>query len=248
MNSSKIHDGLKKYEGRRIKGSGDEQYFIFKGHPHYLSLEAASVCEEMIGPKIDNLTNDEEWLLSNASTAHPLNAQQMRKILEPRKEPSTTGKRHKVFVASSKEAKAQAELLIKELKHPSVRFVPWWVPPRPGHFFLSELKTQTNQCDAALFLFTPDIKGRFRRKSVRIPNQNVLFELGCFWRALGPKKIALIRYGKTYVSSDLDGWIVIPENNPFQFSKPTPPSAKTRADFKSWVATLKSKHSPKTKS
>lgn len=145
---------------------------------------------------------------------------------------------HKIFVASSVEAKNQANILIRNLTQPGITFLPWWESVRPGRMFLSELEKVASEVTAALFVLTPDISGTFRHKRVKLPNQNVLFELGYFFTLVKPERIAIVKYGDTMIPSDLLGYTHISGNKFFRAKSSSVPGKITKADFIKWAAAL----------
>jgi predicted nucleotide-binding protein len=146
---------------------------------------------------------------------------------------------NRVFVASSKEAKALAKALIRDLANPLVEFVPWWEFVRPGRLFLSELEEVAASVTAALFVATPDISGTFRRKRVKLPNQNVLFELGYFFTVVKAERIAIIRYGDVLLPSDLLGYTHITGSKFFKAGASLTTGKATKAAFSKWVTALR---------
>ena len=151
---------------------------------------------------------------------------------------STNKNPHKVFVASSMEAKNQANILIRDLAQPDITFVPWWESVRPGRMFLSELAKVASEVMAALFVLTPDISGTFRHKRVKLPNQNVLFELGYFFTVVKPERIAIVKYGDTMIPSDLLGYTHISGSKFFKAKSSSVPGKVTKADFLKWATAL----------
>ena len=144
----------------------------------------------------------------------------------------------KIFVGSSSEAKTQAKALIKDLTSPTIEFIPWWEAFTPGHLLLNDLAAVKKQVVAALLVFTPDIPATVRGAQVALPNQNVLFELGYFFSALDPSKIALIKYGATHIPKDLDGYTHIPGSTYFKPGASVVAGVKTTAAFNKWVVEL----------
>jgi predicted nucleotide-binding protein len=144
----------------------------------------------------------------------------------------------KIFVASSSEAKTQAKALMKDLTSPTIEFIPWWEAITPGHLLLNDLGEIKKQVSAALLVFTPDIPATLRNSQVALPNQNVLFELGYFFSAIDLSKIALIRYGSTYIPKDLDGYTHIPGSKYFKPGASVVAGIKTKKAFDKWVVEL----------
>lgn len=152
----------------------------------------------------------------------------------------TSREPHRIFVASSKEAKCQARALIRDLDGYNVTFVPWWDSVLPGRMFLSELEEVARNVSAALFVFTPDIAGTFRRKRVKLPNQNVLFELGYFFTVVRPDRIAVVKYGDTMLPSDLLGYTHLTGSKSFKAGGSVPLGKATKASFLKWLAAFQS--------
>jgi predicted nucleotide-binding protein len=143
-----------------------------------------------------------------------------------------------IFVGSSSEAKTQAKALIKDLASPTIEFLPWWDAFTPGHLLLNDLAAIKTRAHAALLVFTPDIPATLRNTQVALPNQNVLFELGYFYSALSATKIALIKYGATYIPKDLDGYTHIPGSKFFKPGASVVAGKKTTESFNKWVVEL----------
>lgn len=160
--------------------------------------------------------------------------------ITPSTDASPINAMHQIFVASSMEAKAQAKVLIRELANPDIKFRPWWETARPGRMFLSELAQVASEVTAALFVFTPDISGTFRRKRVKLPNQNVLFELGYFFNIVRPECIAIVKYGETVIPTDLLGYTHIKGSKFFKAGAGSATGKATRADFTKWIIALQS--------
>jgi Predicted nucleotide-binding protein containing TIR-like domain len=143
-----------------------------------------------------------------------------------------------IFVGSSGEAKAQAKVLIRDLASSSITFLPWWETFTPGHLLLDDLADIRGKATAALLLFTPDISAKVRTSKVALPNQNVLFELGYFFSAFDASRIALVRYGATYIPKDLDGYTHIRGSQFFKSGASTTIGKKTKEDFGKWAKQL----------
>ena len=143
-----------------------------------------------------------------------------------------------IFVGSSSEAKTQAKALIKHFASATVEFLPWWECFTPGHLLLNDLENASKKINAALLLLTPDIPATVRGNQVALPNQNVLFELGYFFSALGAPKIALMKYGATSIPKDLDGYTHIPGSNFFKPRASVLVGKKTNAAFNNWIASV----------
>lgn len=143
-----------------------------------------------------------------------------------------------IFVGSSSEAKTQAKALIKDLASPTLEFLPWWEAFKPGQLLLNDLAEVRKKIYAALLVFTPDIPATVRGAQVALPNQNVLFELGYLYSALDSSRIALIKYGATYIPKDLDGYTHISGSKYFKPGASVVAGKKTTESFNKWVVEL----------
>ncbi len=144
----------------------------------------------------------------------------------------------KIFIASSGIAKNQANAIIKAFTSATLEFLPWWDSFTPGRTLLGDLDGIKNKVDGALILLSPEAPATMRGNSVAIPNQNVLFEFGYFYGALGPQKVGVIKYGEYYLPSDLGGYIHIAGSEFFQPNKVAQIGKRTTAAFNKWVAQL----------
>ncbi len=139
-----------------------------------------------------------------------------------------------VFLASSTAAKAQARALASALATEYITFLPWWDSFTPGQTLLSELQSIRKRVQACLLVLSPDHPATIRTREVQFPNQNVLFEFGFFFGSLPPACVAVVRYGQTYLPSDLDGYIHISGSKSFRPSKASAPTKRTRSEFERW--------------
>ena len=102
----------------------------------------------------------------------------------------------KIFVGSSSGAKSQAKRFMEVCTHPNIQYLPWWEQFTAGRTLLEELDRIRNTIDGAILLITPEISAQTNRGGEQIlVNQNVLFEFGYFYAALGKQKVALAKYG-----------------------------------------------------
>lgn len=143
-----------------------------------------------------------------------------------------------IFIASSVGAKSQANALVTEFTSETLDFIPWWNAFTPGKTLLSELDSIKKQINGALILLSPEAPATIRGNSTAIPSQNVLFEFGFFYGALGPQKVGVIKYGDYYIPSDLGGYIHISGSKFSQPGKIAQVGKKTKDDFKKWIAQL----------
>lgn len=143
-----------------------------------------------------------------------------------------------IFLASSGGSKNQANALVNEFTTATLEFLPWWKAFTPGKTLLGELDAIKNKIDGALILLSPEAPATMRGNSVAIPNQNVLFEFGFFYGALGAQKVGVIKYGEYYLPSDLGGYIHISGSKFSQPGKIAQIGKRTKDDFKNWIAQL----------
>jgi len=143
-----------------------------------------------------------------------------------------------IFLASSGGAKNQANALVTEFSSATLEFLPWWKAFTPGKTLLAELDAIKGNVDGALILLSPEAPATMRGNSVAIPNQNVLFEFGFFYGALGPQKVGVIKYGDYYLPSDLGGYIHISGSKFSQPGKIAQIGKRTKDDFGKWIAQL----------
>ena len=143
----------------------------------------------------------------------------------------------KVFLGSSTRAKKQAILLADALREDSIKVIPWWSTFRPGRTLLQELDRIKDRVDMALLIFTPDVSAVVRKNSVFLPNQNVLFEFAFFYSALGPAKVAMVKYGDVFLPGDLGGYIYVYGSKEFVPKSPSPVLPRTRREYRRWIRT-----------
>lgn len=74
-----------------------------------------------------------------------------------------------------------------------------------GQSTLEALRQAIDSFTFAIMVFTPDDLAQVRRKVVKLPRDNVLFELGLFMARLGPDRSLLVSCGATKVPTDLLG-------------------------------------------
>jgi predicted nucleotide-binding protein len=143
-----------------------------------------------------------------------------------------------IFVASAGGAKSQAKAIITALSNATITFLPWWDAFTPGQTLLTDLDKIKKKVSGALVVMSPDVSAQVRGNDVEIPNQNVMFEFGYFYGALGPSKVAVMKYGNYYLPSDLGGYIHIPGSKFFRRGAVVQVGTKTKADFDKWIAQL----------
>ena len=144
-------------------------------------------------------------------------------------------KKSNIFIASSLAAKSQAKAFIKGCSHPDVTFLAWWDQFIPGKTLLEELTRIRDQIDRAIIILSPESDTKLHGHKQPIPNLNVLFEFGFFYGALGPDNVAVVRYGKVHLPSDLAGYIHIIGSNRFTRSSAVKVGKQTKTEFERWL-------------
>lgn len=144
-----------------------------------------------------------------------------------------------IFVGSASGAKSQAKRFIEGCTNPNIRYLPWWEQFTPGRTLLSELDRMRTSIDAAILLLTPEASStNTKGTEIVVANQNVLFEFGYFYAALGQSKVALAKYGSINLPSDLGGYIHIFGSKFFKHNAANPVSERTKKEFAHWLDTL----------
>jgi len=145
----------------------------------------------------------------------------------------------KVFVGSSSGAKSQAKKFMEGCTNKNIQYLPWWEQFNPGSTLLDELDRIRKSINAAVLLLTPEaLSTNAKGTEIAVANQNVLFEFGYFYAALGKSRVALVKYGAINLLSDLGGYIHIFGSKFFKHGAATPVGAKTKVGFDQWYDTL----------
>jgi len=140
-----------------------------------------------------------------------------------------------IFVVSSTAAKRHAQAFIKGCSHLEVSFLTWWDQFIAGKTLLEDLTRIRKEIDRAILILSPDSRATLDRGDQPIPNLNVLFEFGFFYGALGPDKVAVVRYGQIYLPSNLGGYIHIVGSERFTPRRAVPVGKRTRSEFERWL-------------
>jgi hypothetical protein len=98
----------------------------------------------------------------------------------------------KIFIGSSKEGLKIANVL-KILLEKEYEIVLWTDIFTPGDFTLESLLKQKDKFDFAILVATPDDKGVYRGKKVKIPRDNIIFELGLFIGCIGKERTIIVK-------------------------------------------------------
>ncbi|PWT73129.1 MAG: hypothetical protein C5B46_05835 [Proteobacteria bacterium] len=121
-----------------------------------------------------------------------------------------------VFIASSTEALKITQTARRFLSS-SANVLAWTVAFDPGDWTLQALLDHSQQSDFGIFVMAPDDKSVIRGKRQWSVRDNVLFELGLFMGALGPKRTFLLwpssLSSKLRLPSDLLGLTTIGYNH-----------------------------------
>ncbi|HXR36342.1 MAG TPA: TIR domain-containing protein [Candidatus Binataceae bacterium] len=148
----------------------------------------------------------------------------------------------KIFVGSSSGARTQAKKFMEGCTHPNVKYLPWWEQFGPGFTLLDELDRIRKEVGAVILLLTPEASStNSKGTEIVVANQNVLFEFGYFYAALGKSKVALAKYGDINLPSDLGGYIHIFGSGFFHRGASVPVGKRTKGDFNRWLDTMLSK-------
>jgi predicted nucleotide-binding protein len=142
----------------------------------------------------------------------------------------------KVFVGSSTPAKSQAKKFMEGCTNPNIKYFPWWEQFKAGRTLLEELDGIRKKVDAAILLLTPEgVSTNSNGNQIVVPNQNVLFEFGYFYAAFGKERVALAKYGKVNLPSDLGGYIHIFGSDFFKPSHGVSVGKRTKKEFDRWL-------------
>jgi len=96
-----------------------------------------------------------------------------------------------VFIGSSTEAQGVAEAVRRFLEG-SAEVNVWSSAFNPGEWTLQVILDHAQRSDFGIFVMTPDDQGVIRKKAKLTVRDNVLFEVGIFMGALGPKRTFLL--------------------------------------------------------
>src|SRR6266852_960276 len=120
----------------------------------------------------------------------------------------------KAFVASSSESRDIAQAIFRNLDLKDVEVTPWW----GGNFFepmgtaFDALVRKVKEFDFGVFIFGPDDVTQIREISAKSVRDNVLFELGLFIGALGPRRAFIVAHPNfqgMHLPTDLAGLTLI---------------------------------------
>jgi predicted nucleotide-binding protein len=102
----------------------------------------------------------------------------------------------KVFIGSSTEGKKVAEALKLQLKDVATSTI--WSEGvfGIGKNYLESLTAALSNYEFAILVLTPDDEAWVRGSDVRLPRDNVLFELGLFTGQYGRKRVFVVHLGE----------------------------------------------------
>ncbi len=113
-----------------------------------------------------------------------------------------------IFVASSKEARTKAQIIVDALNSAGFSPLPWWDEQnafRFGDYTFDRLGQLSRTVDAAIFLATKDDRIWYRGTESGAPRDNVILELGLFASQLGIKRSLILADSEIKLPSDLLG-------------------------------------------
>ena len=118
--------------------------------------------------------------------------------------------KRRIFVGSSTESIKKANHICQVLAGvEETECVLWTDLFQPGYLNFEALEEMMHQCCAAVFIATPDDDATIRGRPVKSPRANVLLEFGLVAGRMGRHSIALCRYARAELPSDLKGLTVI---------------------------------------
>ncbi len=116
-----------------------------------------------------------------------------------------SSKKAKVFIGSSTEGKKVAKALKLELGDVATSTI--WSEGvfGIGKNYLESLTDALSNYEFAILVLTPDDEAQVRAAEVRLPRDNVLFELGLFMGQYGKKRVFVVQEETTKLLSDFEG-------------------------------------------
>jgi hypothetical protein len=119
-------------------------------------------------------------------------------------------KKRRVFIGSSSEYLAEANAIKALLEDgETIEGILWTSVFEPGYLTFEALERMLLECDAAVFLATPDDKSNIRRRDVETPRANIMLEFGLVAGRMGRHNIAVCHFTGVDLPSDLQGLTVI---------------------------------------
>lgn len=117
----------------------------------------------------------------------------------------------KVFVGSSGEGEYLARLIAQILADNKIASLGWWETSAfpPGETFVESLHRLVAECNAAIFVATPDDLTVLREEEIWTARGNVLLEYGMFSGVHGRRRVALATADSLTLPSDLKGISVL---------------------------------------
>jgi hypothetical protein len=110
-----------------------------------------------------------------------------------------------IFIGSSQEQKHIAEQIATRLAVAGFTPHSWWNCFPPGSYTLESLTNVAKSVDGAVWICPGEDHLWYRDEHVRIPRDNLLFEMGLFMAHVGRQRSLLLVDDKTKLPSDLAG-------------------------------------------
>jgi hypothetical protein len=116
-----------------------------------------------------------------------------------------------VFIGSSNEARAIAEVVADVLKELGAGTTGWWYLDtfRPGETIIGGIERLAHTHDAALLIATADDRTAVRGQEHVKPRDNLIFEAGYFMGQYGRHRAPIARVGSPRLPTDLNGVIYL---------------------------------------
>ena len=142
--------------------------------------------------------------------------------------------RNKIFIGSSTEALKVAEMVGEMIRsHKDTEAVLWNTRFPAGQMLLEEIERLPQEITGAVLLATPDIEYTRDGEPFTAPIANVVFEYGYLAARLTRKRVAICRFGKLDLPSDVEGVnVIVIRRDEYEYRKgvasPLPDNAKTK--------------------
>lgn len=116
----------------------------------------------------------------------------------------------RIFIGSSTEAEPYVKMLCPLLNQQEhIEALPWREAFDPSELTLAAIESVTRKVSGAILLASPDDTVSYRGKSIRVPRSNVIFELGLLSASFGRPNVALCKFSKVTLPTDLDSFTYI---------------------------------------
>ena len=146
-------------------------------------------------------------LLKNVTVLRQVACELCARLREREKFHARPNNEPKVFIGSSSEGLSAAKSIRDKFAEDGVDVKLWnegvFEPSENG---IEALLTQTQKCDFAVLILTPDDQIKSRNEPAKTPRDNVVFESGLFMGAIGRERTYLLTAeDRMKLPSDLDG-------------------------------------------